>query len=179
MPYPHKNIRRPAAHYVGRRRYFITLCCAGRRHFFTAPANACWLVDELRDKSRQHAFAVDAYCVMPDHFHALIRGMELTSDLSVFVERFKQKTAHEFQRKFRSALWQKKFYDHILRAGDPAEGVAMYIWMNPVRAGLCAEPQEYPFSGSLVMDWKKLISPAKLWEPSWKSRATEKSKAPS
>jgi putative transposase len=179
MPYRHKNIRRPAAHYVGQRWYFITFCCAARRAFFADPANASWLVDALREKSRRYDFAVDAYCVMPDHFHVLVRGMELTSDLFVFVERFKQKTAYEFQKNFQHMLWQKKFYDHILRADDPAESVALYIWMNPVRAGLCAEPQDYPFSGSFVVDWKRLISPVKLWEPSWKSKATAKSKAPS
>ena len=171
MPYAHKNIRRPAAHYVGQRRYFITLCCSGRRAFFAEPANATWLARELREKSDLHHFAVNAYCVMPDHVHALIRGMELTSDLFVFVERFKQKTGYEFRKKFRCALWQKKFHDHILRSDDPAKSVALYIWMNPVRAGLCAEPQEYPFNGSFVMDWKKLISPATLWTPSWKSKA--------
>ena len=177
MPYQHKNIRRPAAHYIGLRRYFVTFCCAERRAFFATSANAFWLVDELREQSTRHGFAVDAYCVMPDHFHALVRGMESTSDLFVFVERLKQKTAHEFQKRFQRVLWQKKFYDHILRANDPAESVASYIWTNSVRAGFCSEPHDYPFSGSFVVDWKKLMSPARLWEPSWKSKATTEAKA--
>jgi putative transposase len=145
------------------------------RVFFAERANATWLARELQEKSELHHFAVNAYCVMPDHVHALIQGMEVTSDLFVFVERFKQKTAYEFRKKFRCGLWQKKFYDHILRSDDPTESVALFIWMNPVRAGLCAEPQGYLFSGSFVRDWKKLISPAKLGQPSWKSKAPSES----
>ena len=68
-------------------------------------------------------------------------------------------------------MWQKKFYDHILRHDDLAERVAAYIWANPVRKGICGDALEYPFSGSFVLDWKKLISPVKVWEPLWKADA--------
>jgi hypothetical protein len=45
------------------------------------------------------------------------------------------------------------FYDRILRATDAVETVAIYIWSNPVRKGLCAQPGQYPYSGSQTIDW--------------------------
>jgi putative transposase len=168
--FPHKNIRRPAAHYVGRREYFVTFCCCGRRAVFAEPEKALWLIDELRRHSVRHRFAVYAYCVMPEHFHALVRGLGPGSDLLVFLKGFKQETAHEFRRKFHGVLWQKKFYDHILRRDDSAERVAAYIWANPVRKGICGDALEYPFCGSFVLDWKKLISAVEVWEPSWEAK---------
>ena len=173
MNHAHKNIRRPGRQYVGTHRYFLTMCCAERRPVLSEPANARWLIEELREKCERYLFAAEAYCVMPDHFHVLLRGLEEESDLLAFVKAFKQSTGYEFQKKFQYALWQKKFYDHILRTGESAEGVAGYIWANPVRKGICNDPREYAFSGSLVHLWKELISPKVFWEPPWKSGVDE------
>jgi hypothetical protein len=52
-------------------------------------------------------------------------------------------------------LWQRRFYDHALRASESIEIVAGYIWNNPVRAGLVSEADDYPFSGSLVWDARR------------------------
>jgi hypothetical protein len=67
-------------------------------------------------------------------------------------------------------LWQKKFYDRILRERDSFDGVAGYIWMNPVRKGLCSDPREYPYSGSFAVDWKKMMRPLESWVPEWKAK---------
>jgi len=81
---------------------------------------------------------------MPDHFHALVEGLASDSDLLLFVRSFKQSSTRAFSGGNGIPLWQKKFYDHILRAEDSPEAVAWYIWMNPVRKGFCSEPDEYP-----------------------------------
>jgi hypothetical protein len=60
------------------------------------------------------------------------------------------------------------YYDHILRKNNDLEGVACYIWANPVRAGLCASPREYPFSGSIIVDWMNWKKPDLEFIPPWK-----------
>lgn len=111
---------------------------------------------------------------MPDHVHALAFGLDLISDLLRLLKSVKQNTGYEFHRGFRRDLWQKKFYDHILRSNDSPERVATYIWMNPVRKGICVDPREYPYSGSFVRDWKE-AAPTKPWVPPWKiTDSTEK-----
>ncbi|MBN2380988.1 hypothetical protein JXM67_14415 [candidate division WOR-3 bacterium] len=44
-------------------------------------------------------------------------------------------------------MWQRGYYDHILRKEEDLEIVANYIWGNPVRKGLAETIEEYPFSG--------------------------------
>ncbi|HKN60732.1 MAG TPA: transposase [Candidatus Acidoferrales bacterium] len=166
MEFQHKNIRRPAAHYVGHRWYFVTFCCANRHAIFANAPEAEWFTGELRGQSESHRFAIHAYCVMPDHVHLLAFGLDSASDLLLFLKSLKQSTGYEFKRRFRRDLWQKKFYDHILRSHDTPERVAAYIWMNPVRKGICADPREYPYSGSFVQDWKQ-IAPVKPWVAPW------------
>ena len=170
MGFVHKNIRLAAADYIGRRWYFVTMCCADRRPTFANPVNASGFVDTLRARSAASHFAVYAYCVMPDHVHVLLGGLEATSNLLAFVADLKRETSYEFRRRFDGVLWQKKFYDYILRSKDSAERVAGYIWMNPVRAGLRRDPREYPHSGSFVVDWKGADSAGDAWVPSWKAK---------
>jgi len=174
MIFLHKNIRLHPAKYRGVQWHFVTLCCADRHRVFADVERASWMVDQLRQHATSHNFAVHAYCVMPEHLHALAMGLDATSDLLAFLKTLKQKTAYEFRGTFHRDLWQKKFYDHILRQKDSVARVAAYIWMNPVRKGLCKEPQEYPYSGSFTLNWKGETPPGETWVPPWK----EKDKAP-
>jgi putative transposase len=171
MAFPHKNIRRPAAHYLGQRSYFIALCCASRHPAFANPDRALELIAEFCHQSLAYHFSVLAYCVMKEHFHALVRGLHPTSDLLAFVKNLKETTTRRYYSRSHRLLWQKKIHDHILHENESIEPIANYIFMNPVRKGLCAVPCEYPFSGSLVHDWKKLILLANGWLPAWKTGA--------
>ncbi len=105
---------------------------------------------------------------MPDHVHFLARGTIESSNLLNFMKRFKQQTAYEFKQKTDERLWQKKYYDHILSPDESGEGVQWYIWMNPVRKGLVARFEEYPWSGSFTHDWRVIKKPRTLWVPPWK-----------
>lgn len=165
-----KNIRLPAGNYRGQQLYFVTLCFDGRRRFGANQRLDSWLIDRLRKHSAACGFFVHAYYVMPDHMHVLAQPRTHESDLIRFVEAFKQETAVEFSRRTHRRLWQFKYYDRILRKADAADRVAWYIWMNPVRKGLCAAPSDYPFLGSFTELGAKLLRSAipSAWEPPWK-----------
>lgn len=107
---------------------------------------------------------------MPDHVHLLAAGADDASNLAKFVESFKQATAVEFARGSSGRLWQVKYYVRILRGGDSVDRVAWYIWLNPVRKGLCREPRDYPFLGSFTELGARLLkgSVAEPWTPPWK-----------
>ncbi len=101
---------------------------------------------QLLDVARQHGFDVLAYCFMPDHLHVLLQG-SADSRLVSFMQRFKQVTGYGFKRRRGQPLWQRSYYDHVLRREEDKEEMAQYIWNNPVRAGLVTSLDEYPFSG--------------------------------
>jgi REP element-mobilizing transposase RayT len=108
---------------------------------------------------------------MPDHIHFLAEGTAPGSDLLRFVSQWKQQTGYMFRNDVPKELWQRRFYDHILRGDDQPDSVAWHIWMNPVRRGIVLEPHEYPFSGSFTEKWPKTTSPARLWYPPWKAKS--------
>jgi putative transposase len=168
MRFERKKNRLELADYFGRKRFFITTCCEGRREIFGHVEIAEEIVACLRAEADRFDFDVHAYCVMPEHVHFLAESRSDASNLIRFVKAFKQATGYACRARIRRPLWEKSFYDHILRSGDSVEGVAWYIWMNPVRKGLCREPREYPFSGSFILPWPS-AEPSKLWTPPWKS----------
>lgn len=113
--------------------------------------------------------AVYAYCVMPDHVHILVQGAGAASDLLEFVKEFKQRVECGLRWVRGRELWQKKFYDRILRPRDSLDRIAAYIWMNPVRKGLCRAATEYRYSGSCVVDWEEIAQVTEPWVPEWKN----------
>jgi putative transposase len=169
--FKHKNIRLSPGRYRGRAMYFVTLCFDNRRRFGANSRLASWLIASLRKHASLCAFFIHAYCVMPDHMHLLAVGASDESNLIKFVESFKQETAFDFGRRTHRRLWQFKYYDRVLRQSDGADRVAWYIWLNPVRKGLCHTPFEYPFLGSFTVLGAQLLkgTAARQWTPPWKN----------
>ncbi|MEE8373073.1 MAG: transposase, partial [Dehalococcoidia bacterium] len=82
-----------------------------------------------------------AYCLMPDHLHILVQAGESPKDLSQFVRGFKSycttiTRSVATPAATNSRLWQRGFYEHVLRKEEDIEGVAEYVLNNPVRNGL-------------------------------------------
>lgn len=162
----------PLERYRARAWFFVTTCVEDRR-----PVLVGKLVDELVEHTRREArrcgFAIYAYCVMPDHFHLLVYPMDDHTDLISFASGVKQATGYAFRQRTGRKLWQKSFYDHVLREQEDEKAVAYYLWMNPVRKRLCLDPRQWPGSGSFVVDWAKCLTPPEeFWVPPWKRSGT-------
>ena len=48
-----------------------------------------------------------------------------------------------------SPHWQKGFFDHVMRSGELYSEKWNYVRDNPVRAGLVAEADAWPFQGEI------------------------------
>jgi putative transposase len=164
-----KPIRLDASRYIGRNIYFLTLCCEHRHHVFDESRLATSIVAALKTVSDSTSFRIHAYCVMPDHLHLILEGVQDDSDLDRFAKTFKQITSFHYKKESGEQLWQKSFYDHILRASDSLDAMLWYVWMNPVRAGLCTDPRSYAHSGSFTIEWKRKEQHPAAWQPPWKN----------
>ncbi len=91
-------------------------------------------------------FSIIAYCFMPDHIHILTSGDERIN-LIKFVKQFKQITGYNFKKATGRRLWQKSFYDHVVRKDENLNSIAEYIFNNPVRKGIVEDYDDYPFLG--------------------------------
>jgi putative transposase len=141
-----KSVRLEAFHYLGQKRDFVTICSYHRKQTFANTDRAARILELLQAESARNSFEVCAYCLMPDHLHFLAEGTDSTNNLRHFVRSFKIKSSRRYSKEAGGRLWQREFYEHILRPADSVEPIAWYIWMNPVRKTLVSRPQEYPFS---------------------------------
>jgi putative transposase len=168
VPLYNKYPRLPAENYLGRFMYFVTICCAERQPIFANLSAGQAILSKLIHLAAQSAFSLHSYYLMPDHLHVVAEGTSDSSDLVKFVHAFKQLTGYEYRQTHKRQLWQTRFYDHVVRSADDLEAVLCYIWMNPVRKGLCTEPSLYPLSGSQTVDWMKKSRVSNSWLPPWK-----------
>jgi putative transposase len=162
MPWLRRNIRLARENYLGRRSYFVTICCDFRRPYLEEAVVARGVVELLIECAARDSFRLHAFCLMPEHMHMLAEGIEDRCDLLEFVRVFKLWTGFAFRRSHGQRLWEMSYYEHILRGLDSVEAVATYIWWNPVRRGLCARAEDFPFSGSQTVDWRRRCSGGSL-----------------
>ena len=149
---------------MGPVRIFFTMNTFRRnRHFMTndvvGPAR-----DQLLRTSTECGVESVAYCFMPDHFHALLIGLETDSNVGICADRFKRRAGLGFRRRDAGRLWQEGHFDRSLRSNEATIDVVAYILNNPVRAGLCKAPGEYPFSGSSRYRVEDIVD-AMQWRP--------------
>jgi REP element-mobilizing transposase RayT len=164
-----KCIRLHRSAYVGRGSYFVTVCTLHRRREFLNGRVADFVVASLRKAAARENFILHAWCVMPDHLHILAEGATDSAELYRFVNHWKCATTNAFLSRFGRELWQRSFFDRKLRNLEAADTVCWYIWMNPVRKGLCTEPQEYRWSGSATVDFRQTKPSRDEWIPPWRN----------
>jgi REP element-mobilizing transposase RayT len=129
--------------------YFLTVCTAGRRHILANPEVAPLLVTAWRNSPSFHGWVVGRFVIMPDHVHFFARPQPEAKSPSAFVCDWKKWTAREIvaQTTATAPVWQSEFFDHVLRSADSYSEKWDYVRHNPVRAGLCAQAEEWPWSG--------------------------------
>jgi putative transposase len=70
-------------------------------------------------------------------------------DISIFFKELKGRFAQWYNRRHGryGVLWADRFKSVLLESGEALATVAAYIELNPVRAGLCADPKDYRYCG--------------------------------
>jgi putative transposase len=144
-----KRIRLAPEVYQGPGTFSVTISTATRSPLLKQPDTVDMCTAALAEIASQHGMDVLAYCFMPDHLHLLIEAA--SGNLIQFMKAFKQMSGYHHRRALGQRLWQKGYYDHVLRRGEDVNSVAEYIYHNPVRAGLVESAAQHPFSGGRLL----------------------------
>jgi putative transposase len=87
-----------------------------------------------------------AHCLMPNHFHLLIETPQ--PNLSKGMHRLNSRYAHYFnwRHDLTGHLFERRFDSRLVETEEHMEQALSYIALNPVKAGLCDHPWEWPWS---------------------------------
>lgn len=101
----------------------------------------------LDGAARAHGVQVHSYVLMPNHVHLLVTGAQADS-----VSRMMQSLGRRYVRHVNDThgragtLWDGRYKACLVDSGPWLMAVHRYIELNPVRAGLAAEPGDYRWS---------------------------------
>ncbi|HYD94256.1 MAG TPA: transposase [Noviherbaspirillum sp.] len=114
--------------------------------FRDADDHAAFLV-WLRQAAKQSRVAIHAYVLMPDHIHLLASPAE-AGGLGQMMQWMGRQYVPYFNGKYQrtGTLWQGRYKATVIESDRYFLMCSRYIETNPVRAGLVALPEEYPWS---------------------------------
>ncbi len=124
---------------------------------------------------RRRPFRIDALVVLPDHLHAI---WTLPPGDSAFPERWraiktrftrglpeKETRASILLRPGEKGVWQRRYWEHMIRDAQDYQQHLEICWFNPVKHGLVDQARDWPLS-SFHRDVEQGLVPA-----DWSGRA--------
>ena len=138
--------------------YFFTLVTFKREKILTRPENLLVLRHAFIDVRRQHPFEIDAIVLLPDHLHCVWTLPDDDHDFSTrwrlikshFTrncdDKFKPKPFGSRAEKKEQALWQRRFWEHLIRDEEDYLRHVEYVHYNPVKHGLVSTPGDWQYS---------------------------------
>lgn len=138
--------------------YFFTLVTFNRRKLFLEPPNCELFMQSLDYVKENHPFDLFAYCICPDHIHMIWKLPENDIDFSTRLRLAKSFFSRHLEdelkysknpsrsRKGELAVWQRRFWEHIIRDEKDLTNHLEYIHFNPVKHGLTNSPRGWVYS---------------------------------
>jgi REP element-mobilizing transposase RayT len=106
----------------------------------------------LRSTIRRFEWRLLAYCLMPTHYHVVLDAQ--LDALSRGMHRLNGSYAHYFNRRHHRSghLFGDRFGARLIEDDAYVERLLAYVTANPVRAGHCDTPSDWPWSWSTYDD---------------------------
>jgi putative transposase len=139
--------------------YFFTLITYQRKPLFADPNNVERWHRAVAKVQRARPFVVEAEVVMLDHLHMIWTLPETDADYATRIRLIKTAFTKDLCRRDRGItknesrakkgerdVWQRRFWEHVIRDERDFEAHLDYIHANPVQNGLVARPSDWPHS---------------------------------
>ena len=134
---------------------FLTLVTDGRRPWLFREAIKNEVLTALRETREHHRFKHHGHVLLHDHLHLLLSPhctVEIPRLISSFklsiLARLKVSSANTDGR-----LWQRQYYDYIIRDAEDFARHLDYLHFNPVKHGLASQPAAWRWSS--FRQWRK------------------------
>ncbi len=163
---PHrKQLRLRGYDYAFPGAYFVTICSAGKRPIFgsisgksivLSPAGEIVRSEWIALRERFSRLVLDEFVIMPNHLHGVLAfvghaggaspattgGASPSPTLFEVIGAFKSISTimvNRLLRRRRVPLWQRSYYEHIVRTGEDLRKIQRYILENPLMWSLDPE----------------------------------------
>jgi len=103
----------------------------------------------LKKCKEKYDFLLHDYAIMNNHIHLLIKLFTATN-ISQIMHSIDRRYARWYNEHYKRKghFWEDRFYGELIKDDIQLLAVMRYIDLNPVKAGLCKDPTEWPYSGA-------------------------------
>jgi len=125
---------------------------AGREKIFFTPANYEYCLRLIKRGRVKYGVAVIAYCLMPNHYHFLLRqetAIPLSKFINVVFSAYVQAVNSQEERT--GTLFEGRFRHVEVERDGYLAWLCRYIHLNPVKGKLGLRPEDWPYSN--YADW--------------------------
>lgn len=152
--------------------YFFTVNLANRSHgILIKKINI--LRNAIQITKTRYPFKINAYVILPDHIHLMmtlpeddrnfsIRWSMIKSCFSQKISPYETISASRKKKRER-AIWQRRFWEHLIRDEKDYEQHVNYIHFNPVRHGYVNKPSHWKYSSIHHYILEKVIPEDWTW----------------
>ena len=148
--------------------YFFTVVTYNRLKIFKHLENIILLRAVFKKVMQKHPFKIDAIVLLPDHLHCIWTLPQLDSDFSTRWRLIKSYFSRDFdqknvgwvearnptnetyqtsrQKKKEKSIWQRRFWEHVIRNQQDLNRHIEYIHYNSVKHGLARAPANWAYS---------------------------------
>jgi len=116
--------------------------------FLRQPAIAELVVESLFRGLELGQYCLRSFVVMANHVHVLLFPLIAVPRLLKALKGCTAREANLLLGRTGEPFWQRESYDHWVRNDDEKCRISKYIENNPVKAGLVAHPEDYPWSSA-------------------------------
>ena len=146
MPYARKNTL------IWQKGMYYHIYNRGARQvtIFREETNYLFTISKIKAYSRAKRIAVIAYCLMPNHYHFLVRqdGEEAAGSLPQYLFNSYSK-AYNKMYGHSGTLFEGRFRAKAIQNTSHLLHLCRYIHGNPVKHGMVAQPTDWPYSNYL------------------------------
>jgi putative transposase len=135
--------------------YFFTLTLADRNSLLLIE-NINHLRDVIRNVRNSHPFEIIAMVVLPDHLHTIWQLPEGDANFPMRWSLIKagfsraipksEIIKHSRVKKRERGIWQRRYWEHLIRDDADLEKHVAYIHFNPVKHGYANKASDWPHS---------------------------------
>ena len=140
--------------------YFFTVVTNQRRPILLEPVARKALRKAFHHTVERFPFQLDAICLLPDHLHCIWTLPENDADFSTRWKLVKASFSRQYLlfggkpgpisaskvNKGELGIWQRRFWEHLIRNTDDLNRHLDYLHYNPVKHGLAGSVAEWPWS---------------------------------
>lgn len=154
--------------------YFFTLVTSGRRPFLCEEKTLIRLKKALHYTKKKYPFRIIGLVILPDHIHCIwqlpVGDSDFSTRWSMVKRYFSIGIKSDVNHRREKDIWQRRFWEHLIKDEGDLERCLEYIHYNPVKHGYVNKPYDWVYGtfkrdaekGLYEIDWCSDAEPTKI-----------------